>query len=276
MSPQVAIDDPADPRLAEYVELRDVNLRRLLETERGIFIAEGDKVIRRAAEAGCVPRSFLLAPRWLDSLAGVLEQWPDVPVYVVPAELVEQVTGFHVHRGALASFHRPTPHSLQAILEGRPGTPRRIAILDELTDHANVGAAFRAAAGLGVDAVLITPRCADPLYRRSIKVSMGAVFQLPWARLAAWPTDLSELKRHGYVTAALALADGSLTLDELAAAEHSRLALVLGPEGHGLHRRVLEAADVVVTIPMTGGIDSLNVASAAAVAFYATRPLNRS
>ena len=269
MSPLIEIDDPVDPRLAEYVELRDVNLRKLLETERGIFIAEGDKVIRRAAGAGCVPRSFLLAPRWLDSLADVLEDWPDVPVYVVSEQLAEQVTGFHVHRGALGAFHRPDPPSLGAILGHRPP---RIVILDELTDHTNVGAAFRAAAGLGVDAVLITPRCADPLYRRSVKVSMGAVFQLPWTRLSAWPADLGELKRQGYVVAALALADDAITLDILAAANHERLALILGPEGHGLHRRVLAAADVVVTIPMTGGVDSLNVASAAAVTFYATRP----
>lgn len=269
MSQLVEIGDPADPRLAEYVRLRDVNLRKLLETERGIFIAEGDKVIRRAAESGCVPRSFLLAPRWLDSLADVLERWPDIAVYVVSEELAEQVTGFHVHRGALASFHRPEPLSLGAILQR---SPRRVVILDELTDHANVGAAFRAAAGLGVDAVLITPRCADPLYRRSVKVSMGAVFQLPWTRLSAWPADLGELKQHGYVVAALALADDAITLDTLAAANHERLALILGPEGHGLHRRVLAAANLVVTIPMTGDVDSLNVASAAAVTFYATRP----
>ncbi len=268
MAELVHLDDPGDPRLADYRDLRDVELRKHLEAEHGLFLAEGEKVVRRAVDAGFAPRSFLMAPRWLDGLSDVLGR-TDAPCYVMSEALAEQVTGFHVHRGALAAFHRPELVPLEVVLERGP---RRVVILDELTDHANVGAAFRAAAGLGVEAVLVTPRCADPLYRRSVKVSMGAVFQLPWTRLSVWPADLDVLKRHGYVVAALALSDDSVTLDELAAAGHQRLAVILGPEGHGLHHRVLAAADVVVTIPMTGGIDSLNVASAAAVAFYATRP----
>jgi tRNA G18 (ribose-2'-O)-methylase SpoU len=270
MSPLVPLDDPADGRLADYVQLREVNLRRLLEEEHGLFIAEGDKVIRRAADAGYEPRSFLLAPRWLDSLQDVLAQWPDVPVYVVSEELAEQVTGFHVHRGALASYKRRETVSLESLLEDGV---RRIAIFDDIVDHTNVGAGFRAAAAMGVDLVLVTPTCADPLYRRSIKVSMGTVFQVPWTRLQFWPGDLETLQDRGFVAAAFALTDDSITLDELVARQDERLALVFGTEGHGLKPHVLEKADLTVRIPMAGGVDSLNVASSAAVAFYATRPV---
>jgi tRNA G18 (ribose-2'-O)-methylase SpoU len=267
MSPLVPVTEPDDERLADYVQLREVNLRRLLEEEHGLFIAEGDKVIRRAAEAGYEPRSFLLAPRWLDSLADVLEKWPSTPVYVVSEELAEQVTGFHVHRGALASYRRRAAVGLDELLGGK-----RIAIFDDIVDHTNVGAGFRAAAAMGVDAVLVTPTCADPLYRRSIKVSMGTVFQVPWTRLSSWPGDLSLLKERGFVTAALALTDDSISLDELVARRDDKLALIFGTEGHGLKPHVLEEADLTVRIPMAGGVDSLNVASSAAVAFYVTRP----
>ncbi|TWD83924.1 tRNA G18 (ribose-2'-O)-methylase SpoU [Kribbella amoyensis] len=266
----VPVEAADDPRLADYVQLREVNLRRLLEEEHGLFIAEGDKVIRRAGEAGYEPRSFLLAPRWLDSLADVLAKWPDVPVYVVTEELAEQVTGFHVHRGALASYRRQPPADLGALLDGvRHG---RLAIFDDIVDHTNVGAGFRAAAAMGVDAVLVTPTCADPLYRRSVKVSMGTVFQVPWTRLTSWPGDLDVLQDHGFVTAAFALTDDSITLDDLAARRDDKLALIFGTEGHGLKPNVLRRADLTVRIPMAGGVDSLNVASSAAVAFYATRP----
>jgi len=266
MSPLVPVEDAADERLADYVQLREVNLRRLLEEEHGLFIAEGDKVIRRAADAGYEPRSFLLAARWLESLADVLEKWPSAPVYVVTEELAEQVTGFHVHRGALASYRRRPSIGLDGLLGGR-----RIAIFDDIVDHTNVGAGFRAAAAMGVDAVLISPTCADPLYRRSIKVSMGTVFQVPWTRLSSWPDSLDLLKEHGFVTAALALTDDSISLDDLAARRDDKLALIFGTEGHGLKPHVLEKADLTVRIPMSGGVDSLNVASSAAVAFYATR-----
>jgi tRNA G18 (ribose-2'-O)-methylase SpoU len=269
MSMLVPLDDPADERLADYVRLREVSLRRLLEEEHGLFIAEGDKVIRRAADAGYEPRSFLLAPRWLDSLADVLAKWPDAPVYVVSEELAEQVTGFHVHRGALASYKRRAVTPLSELLSD---DVRRIAIFDEIVDHTNVGAGFRAAAAMGVELVLVTPTCADPLYRRSIKVSMGTVFQVPWTRLTAWPDDLSTLQDRGFVSAAFALTDDSISLDELAARRDERLALIFGTEGHGLKPHVLERADLTVRIPMAGGVDSLNVASSAAVAFYATRP----
>jgi tRNA G18 (ribose-2'-O)-methylase SpoU len=271
MTQLVHVEDAADERLADYVQLREVNLRRLLEEEHGLFIAEGDKVIRRAAEAGYEPRSFLLAPRWLESLSDVLEKWPSTPVYVVSEELAEQVTGFHVHRGALASYRRRAADSLEMLLDAMPAQAR-IAILDDIVDHTNVGAGFRAAAAMGVDAVLVTPTCADPLYRRSVKVSMGTVFQVPWTRLTSWPGDLQTLQDRGFVAAAFALTDDSISLDDLAAARHDRLALIFGTEGHGLKRHVLDRADVTVRIPMGGGVDSLNVASSAAVAFYATRP----
>ncbi|MGZ0146229.1 TrmH family RNA methyltransferase [Kribbella sp. WER1] len=264
----VSVVEAGDERLADYVQLREVNLRRLLEEEHGLFIAEGDKVIRRAAGAGYEPRSFLLAPRWLDSLQDVLAQWPDKPVYVVSEELAEQVTGFHVHRGALASYKRQAAVPLPELLT--PGV-RRIAIFDEIVDHTNVGAGFRAAAALGVGLVLVTPTCADPLYRRSIKVSMGTVFQVPWTRLQSWPGDLKLLQEHGYVAAAMALTDESITLDDLADRKDDKLALIFGTEGHGLKPTVLRQADLTVKIPMAGGVNSLNVASSAAVAFYATR-----
>ncbi|MFD7159882.1 TrmH family RNA methyltransferase [Kribbella sp. NPDC059898] len=265
---RVSIEEPGDDRLADYVQLREVNLRRLLEEEHGLFIAEGDKVIRRAADAGFEPRSFLLAPRWLDSLRDVLAKWPDKPVYVVSEELAEQVTGFHVHRGALASYKRQAAVPLSQLLTTDVS---RIAIFDDIVDHTNVGAGFRAAAALGVGLVLVTPTCADPLYRRSIKVSMGTVFQVPWTRLQSWPGDLKLLQEHGYVAAAMALTDDSITLDDLAARKDEKLALIFGTEGHGLKPNVLRQADLTVRIPMTGGVDSLNVASSAAVAFYATR-----
>lgn len=266
MSPQVAVDDPADPRLSEYVDLRDVNLRKLLETENGIFIAEGEKVIRRAAETGCVPRSFLLAPRWLDSLAGVLETWPDVPVYVVSPELAEQVTGFHVHRGALASFHRPEPRPLASVLEGND----RVLVLEDLVDHTNVGAIFRCAAALGIDALVLSPRCVDPLYRRAVKVSMGAVFAIPYARLDRHD-DLRALKEQGFRLLALTPGADAVPLDSVDL--DGRLALMLGSEGHGLSARWLAEADQAVRIPMREralelGVDSLNVVAAAAIACH--------
>lgn len=264
----VPVEDAGDARLADYVRLREVSLRRLLEEEHGLFIAEGDKVIRRAADAGYEPRSFLLAPRWLDSLQDVLAHWPDKPVYVVSEELAEQVTGFHVHRGALASYKRRAAVPLTQLLTD---DVRRIAIFDDIVDHTNVGAGFRAAAALGVGLVLVTPTCADPLYRRSIKVSMGTVFQVPWTRLQSWPGDLRQLQDNGYVAAAMALTDDSITLDELADRKDDKLALIFGTEGHGLKPNVLRQADLTVRIPMAGGVDSLNVASSAAVAFYATR-----
>lgn len=277
------VDDPADVRLADYVRLRETSLRRHLESQHGLFIAEGEKVIRRAVEAGYRPRSFLLAERWLPGLADVLQRWPDVPVYVVSEELAEVVTGFHVHRGALASLHREIRHTVSELLASsgpasnvsHKATRSRIAVLEDLTDHANVGAVFRSAAALGVDAVLVTPRCADPLYRRSIKVSMGTVFQVPWARIDPWPDGIRVLQDAGYVVAGMTLGEGAVTLDELVAENHQNLALVFGTEGHGLTPAADRRLDRRVRIPMMHGVDSLNVAASSAVAFYATRGLPR-
>ena len=267
MAHYVEIGDPADPRLADYRDLRDVELRKHLESEEGLFIAEGEKVVRRAVEAGHTPRSFLMARRWLDGLEDVLSR-TDAPCFVVDEDLAEQVTGFHVHRGALASLHRMPLRSVTEVLQE---TSSRVAVLEDVVDHANVGAAFRSAAALGLDAVLVTPRCADPLYRRSVKVSMGTVFQVPWTRIDPWPDGIEHLKAQGYVVAALTLAPDALTLDELAARNHPKLALVMGTEGHGILPSTARLADARVRIPMGGGVDSLNVAAAAAVAFYATR-----
>ena len=272
----IDIDDPADPRLADYVALRDASLRRHLEAEQGLFIAEGEKVIRRALEAGYRPRSFMLAARWLESLGDVVR---DAPVYRVSEATAERVGGFHVHRGALASLFRETRHTLDDLLgragSGTSGAPdrtrSRIAVLEDLVDHTNVGAVFRSAAALGVDTVLVTPRCADPLYRRSIKVSMGAVFQVPWTRIDPWPEGIDRLKDAGYVVAGMTLGDDAITLDELVAENHQRLALVFGTEGHGITPRADRRLDRRVTIPMMGGVDSLNVAASSAVAFYAIR-----
>lgn len=256
-----------DPRLADYVALREVRLRTHLESEGGLFIAEGAKVIRRAVAAGYRPRSYLLAERWLDSLADVV-QAAKAPVYVVTEDLAEAVTGFHVHRGALASLHRGALRSAKEVIAGRP---TKVAVLEDFTDHTNVGAVFRSAAALGVGAVLVTPRCADPLYRRSIKVSMGTVFQVPWGRIGSWPVGIDQLKDADYVVVGMTLGEGAITLDELVAEGHERLALVFGTEGHGLNPDTDARLDRRVTIPMAAGVDSLNVAASSAVTFYATR-----
>ncbi|HEX8972522.1 RNA methyltransferase [Oryzihumus sp.] len=264
------IEDPKDERLQDYFGLTDVALRRRTEPERGLYIAESEKVIRRALAAGHRPRSYLMAERWLADLSDLVEQAgrEEVPVYVGEHDVIEAMTGFHLHRGALASMQRPELVPPEAILRGAT----RVAVLEDIVDHTNVGAAFRSAAALGVDAVLVTPRCADPLYRRSVRVSMGTVFQVPWTRIDPWPGGVEVLRDNGFSVAAFALSDDAVSLDDLAADPPERLALVLGTEGDGISRRVLEAADVVVKIPMAGGVDSLNVAAASAVAFWALRP----
>ncbi|MDI6908307.1 RNA methyltransferase [Nocardioides sp.] len=262
MATQLEISDPTDPRLADYRDLRDVELRKHLEATHGLFLAEGEKVVRRSVEAGFAPRSFLMAPRWLEGLADVLDR-SDAPCYVVSEALAEEVTGFHVHRGALASLERRPLPSVDSVLAGA----RSVLVLEDVVDHTNVGAIFRSGAALGFDAVLLAPRCADPLYRRSIKVAMGAVFAVPWTRLPDWYDALPSLSGAGFTTVALTLAPDAVPI-EAAVSGLDKVALVLGSEGHGLSARWEEAADRRGIIPMREGIDSLNVAAATAVACY--------
>lgn len=262
MATLIEVADPTDARLADFRDLRDVQLRQSLEAEHGLFLAEGEKVVRRAVTAGYGVRSFLMAPRWVESLADVLAE-TDAPCFVMPESLIEQLTGFHVHRGALASLTRRPLPSLDDVLSAA----RTVAVLEDVVDHTNVGAIFRCAAGLGVDAVLLSPRCADPLYRRSIKVAMGAVFALPWTRLPDWYSAIDDLTARGFTTVALTLEPDSLPLRE-AVAGTDRLALLLGSEGHGLSARWSQSADRRAIIEMAAGVDSLNVAAAAAVACY--------
>ncbi len=262
MARYIQVADPDDPRLADYRDLRDVQLRRSVEAEHGLFLAEGEKVVRRAVEAGFDVRSLLMAPRWLEGLADVLER-TDAPCYVVSEALAEQVTGFHVHRGALASLARTPLPGLADVLEAA----RTVVVCEDIVDHTNVGAIFRSAAALGVDAVLLSPRCADPLYRRAVKVGMGAVFAVPWTRLPDWYDALPDLERRGFETVALTLAADAVALEQ-AVAGVDRLALVLGSEGHGLSSRWERAAARRAVIAMRPGVDSLNVAAASAVACY--------
>jgi tRNA G18 (ribose-2'-O)-methylase SpoU len=291
------LESAGDPRVSDYTQLTDVHLRKLREPAEGMYIAESSRVLRRALAAGHSPRSFFLAEKWLDDLQDVLSEYPDVPAFIGSAALLEEITGFHLHRGAMAAMQRPAPVPLGelladarrvAVLEDiedhtnvrcrktQDENPRRrersrIAILEDLTDHTNVGAIFRSAAAIGVDAVLVTPQCADPLYRRSIRVSMGTVFQVPWTRVDPWPASIEQLKEAGYFVAGMSLGEGAITLDELVDQDHQKLALVFGTEGDGLKPETDRLLDARVTIPMMNGVDSLNVAASSAVAFYATR-----
>ncbi|MBD8515463.1 rRNA methyltransferase [Plantibacter flavus] len=262
----IRITDLDDGRLDDYARLTDVALRRVSEPAGGLYIAESTKVMERALRAGHRPRSVLLQEKWLEDVSPLLEDH-DVPVFVGEPALLEQLTGFHLHRGALAAMHRPPLADPAELL----ADARRVVILEDIVDHTNVGAIFRSVAGLGADAVLITPRCADPLYRRSVRVSMGTVLQVPWTRLPEWDVASGVLWDAGFETAALALADDAVDLDTYARTAPERLAIVLGAEGDGLSASALAAADTIVTIPMLHGVDSLNVASASAVALWELR-----
>jgi tRNA G18 (ribose-2'-O)-methylase SpoU len=267
-STPIEVDSAADARLADYTRLTDAALRTHLEAEHGLFIAEGTKVITRAAAAGYPVRSVLLGRSRLADLPALASVAGGAPVYVVPDEVAESLTGFRVHRGALASLARKPLPEVSAVT----GCARRIVVLEDLVDHGNVGAIFRCAAALGVDAVVLSPRCADPLYRRSVKVSMGAVFAIPYARMTGWFDGLAELRSSGFRVLAL-------TPDERAAPiagalkSADRVALLLGTEGDGLSGRWLHEADEAVRIPMNpaaraSGVDSLNVVAAAAIACH--------
>lgn len=252
----VEIDDPRDPRLHDFLELRDVQMRTSREPAEGFFLAEGELTIRRALAAGYRPRGVLTTERWLDELGDL-----DATAYVVPLEVLRATTGYPVHRGALASFERRPLPPLDAVLAGRS----RIVVLEDLVDHTNVGAIFRSAAALGWGAVLVTPRCGDPLYRRAVRTSMGAVFAVPWTQIDH-ERGLDQIRDAGYAVVALTPQDAT---DIGAFGTPERCALVVGTEGPGVSARWLASADARVRIPMHAEIDSLNVSTAAAIALYA-------
>ena len=267
MSRRQVVHSAGDPAIADYLRLTDADWRRAVEPGLGLFVAEGDKVIRRAVQAGHPVRSVLCAERWVEPLADLLERL-EAPVYVADDAVLRDITGFDVHRGALAAMGRlPLPSIAQLA-----ASTRRLLVLEGVVDPTNVGAAIRSAAALGFEGIILDPRCADPLYRRAVKVSMGAVFAVPHARATRWPADLAALKDNGFALWALTPAVGAVDLDQLAASPPQRVALMVGTEGPGLSGHALAAADTEVRIPMQAGIDSLNVAAAAAVACYALRP----
>ncbi|WP_084011000.1 RNA methyltransferase [Pseudofrankia sp. DC12] len=259
----IPVDDPGDPRVADYVALTDVVLRRRKEPAEGLFIAEGERVIKRALRAGYRARSVLVTPNRLDAVPA--ELGPDVPVYRAGPDVMAKITGFEVHRGALAAMARHPARDPAELLSWA----LRVLVLEDLVSHTNLGAVFRSAAGLGMDAILLSPRCADPLYRRSVRVSMGEVFAVPYARLDPWPAALGMLADRGFETLALTPAADAADLATLRPAPDGRLAVLLGTEGEGLSTAAQAAATRRVRIPMAAGVDSLNVAATAAIACYA-------
>jgi tRNA G18 (ribose-2'-O)-methylase SpoU len=261
----VPVSEADDPRLADYVRLTDVHLRKNLEAAHGLFMAEGEKVIRRALRAGYPARSMLVTSDRLAGLGELADAWPG-PVYLVSSAVAQRLTGYRVHRGVLASMARLPLPAVNDVLAGA----RRIVVLEDIVDHTNVGAIFRCVAGLGFDAVVLSPRCADPLYRRSVRVSMGAVLTVPYARMQDWRSGLGGLRAAGFRLLALVLAADAVPISEVPA--DGRMALLLGTEGDGLSARWRDDADLSVRIPMRGGADSLNVASAAAIACYLLAP----
>jgi tRNA G18 (ribose-2'-O)-methylase SpoU len=255
--------DVADPRLADYRALTDVELRRRTEPLNGVFIAEGELVIRRALAAGYDMRSALMSPRFAEVSEALLAD-VDAPLYVGSEELLESVTGFHVHRGALAVMSRKPLPSVDELVNNAA----RVIVLEDVNSHTNIGAIFRCAAGLGMDAVLLSPRCADPLYRRSVRVSMGQVFAIRYARFTHWPEGLDALTGAGFELLALTPSEDATPIDTITVSRDANVALILGAEGPGLSGPVLKSTRAV-RIPMSGGVDSLNVAAAAAVACFA-------
>jgi tRNA G18 (ribose-2'-O)-methylase SpoU len=260
--PVHVITDPDDPRLADYHELTDVALRTKFEPPHGLFIAEGELVLRRALRSGYRARSVLVDVKRVDQLADAAPA--DAPLYAATQSVLERVTGFHVHRGVLASFHRKPLTAAAEVL----AAARRLVICEDVNNHTNLGAIFRVAAALGMDGVLLSPSCADPLYRRSVRVSMGEVFAIPYARLEPWPSGLDLVRGAGFSVLALTPAPDALPIQALGEAQRRRPALVLGAEGPGLSAGAMAASDQRVVIPMARGVDSLNVAAAAAVACW--------
>ena len=262
----IEITDLSHPALEPYFKLIEAQLRNKRNPAEGIFIAESHKVIGHALDAGCEPLSFLMERRQIEGISGtLLSRCPDTPVYTANRETLARLTGYELTRGCLCAMRRPEARTVEDVT----GNARRVAVLDGIADAANVGAILRSAAALHMDAILLSPTCCDPLHRRAVRVSMGTVFQIPWAPLDKnWPEQLNSL---GIKTAALALTDRSVSVDDPMLASEERLALVLGSEGDGLSDTVIEACDYTVKIPMSHGVDSLNVAAAAAVAFWELR-----
>jgi tRNA G18 (ribose-2'-O)-methylase SpoU len=265
----VLLDDPLDPRVREYAHLRAATLRLRAEgpggARDGVFIAEGELVAERALRLGYRMRSLLLLEQRVERFGGIAPE--GVPVYLATAELMRSITGFAVHRGVLAAFDRkPLPDAAELLRDAR-----RVVVLEDVNNHTNVGAIVRSASALGIDALLLDPNSCDPLYRRSLRISMGEALSLPHARTAPLPAGLAPLRAAGFVLAALTPGPQAIDIAEVAAAAHDRLALLLGTEGAGLSPDVLAEADVQVRIPLAAGVDSLNVAAAAAIAFYALR-----
>ena len=255
MSPPERVDDPNDERVADYVALSDPEHRRA----GGIYIAEGEIALRRVLEAGATLRSLLVSEKKSDRVRDLVG---DAPTYVVTQPVLDAVVGYHLHRGVVAAVNRPAPRDAAALVG-----PTRVAVLENLTDHENVGVIFRSAAALGIGAVFLSPSCCDPYYRRAVRVSQGNVAAVPFATIEPWPGGLQLLRDSGYVVAALT-PSGEVPLRHARLSEHERVALMVGTEGDGLTESAMEAADVRVSIPMRSGVDSLNVATAAAVAFY--------
>ena len=262
--PVLEISDLADPRLVDYAHLTDVALKKARGTEHGLYLAESLLVFERALRAGHRPRSVLALGGTVDAALDLLGDL-DVPVFVGPGDLLAELTGYVLHRGLIASMERPALPNADDLLDGA----RRVVILEDVADPTNVGAIFRSAGAIGADAILVTPRCSDPFYRRAIRVSMGTVLQVPWTRVGEWHDTRALLTRHGFQLAALALTPDAVSLRDVDNGDHDRLALVLGAEGSGLTDAAVAASALVVTIPMKHGIDSLNVAAASAVAMWA-------
>ena len=266
----IKIDDFGAPELDVFVRLTGAQLRNRLEEDKGIFIAESPTVIEVALNSGCVPVSILTDEKLLcGAVEKIIEKCGDVPVYVASGEVLRKMTGFELTRGALCAFRRPKMPTVYEICKDA----HRIAVLEEVADSTNIGALFRSAAALNIDTVLVTPTCCDPLCRRAVRVSMGTIFQIPWTRIgtceADWPEKgMAELSRLGFKTVAMALTDDSVSIEDEKLLSEDKLAIILGTEGNGLKKQTIAKCDYTAKIPMSHGVDSLNVAAAGAVAFW--------
>lgn len=268
----IEITDFGAPELDIFARLTEAQLLNRHEPDKGLFISESPNVIQRALDAGCIPVSLLLERRHIESEAAIIARCGDIPVYTADFDILTQLTGFQLTRGMLCAMRRPRLLSVEEVCEGA----RRIAVLENVVNPTNVGAIFRSAAALGFDAVLLTPTSSNPLYRRASRVSMGTVFQIPWAYLGTkskeqLQADVLLLKKLGFKTAAMALSDDSIPIDDPRPASEDKLAVILGTEGDGLASRTIADCDYTLRIPMAGGVDSLNVAAASAVAFWQLR-----